>query len=125
MLLKAKCGRRNFKFENFKFEMRCKGSREMRREWRTLRVVWDPALSQWANLCRAPTKKTGRRNRAYGAGFEGAKAKAHRQECVKFQDILYTALSGHPLHSRDGVTQRSTAVEHSLCGSSSRTRLRQ
>ena len=80
---KAKCGRRNFKFENFKFEMRCKGSREMRREWRTLRVVWDPALSQWANLCRAPTKKTGRRNRAYGAGFEGAKAKAHRQECLR------------------------------------------
>jgi len=55
------------------------------------------------------------------------RGKWHRHSCVKFQDILYTytALSGHPLHSRDGVTQRSTSVEHSLCGSSSRTRLRQ
>ena len=57
--------------------MRSKGSREMGREWRTLRIVSDPVLSQWANLCRAPTKKSGRRNRAYGAGFEGAKAKAY------------------------------------------------
>ena len=41
----------------------------MCRERRTLRVVWDPVLSHWANLCRAPTKKSGRRNRAYGAEF--------------------------------------------------------
>jgi hypothetical protein len=40
-------------FETFKFQMRCRCSREMRREWRTLRVVWDPVLSHWANLCRA------------------------------------------------------------------------
>jgi hypothetical protein len=37
----------------------------MRRERKTLRVVWDPVLPHWANLCRA-----------YGAGFGGAKAKA-------------------------------------------------
>jgi hypothetical protein len=45
VLLKAKCGRRNFKFENFKFQMRRKGSREMCRGRKTLRVVWDPVLS--------------------------------------------------------------------------------
>jgi hypothetical protein len=41
----------------------------MRRERKMLRVVWDLVLSHWANLCRAPTKKSGRRNRAYGAEF--------------------------------------------------------
>jgi hypothetical protein len=44
VLLKAKCGRRNFKFENLRFQMRCEGSRERRRGRKTLRVVWDPVL---------------------------------------------------------------------------------
>ena len=30
-----------------------KGSREMHRERKTPRVVWDPALPRWANFCRA------------------------------------------------------------------------
>jgi hypothetical protein len=41
----------------------------MRRERKTLCSVWDPVLPHWTNLCRAPTKKSGRRNRAYGAEF--------------------------------------------------------
>jgi hypothetical protein len=49
----------------------------------------------------------------------------HSHSCVKFQDILYTVLSGHPLHIASQLTQRSTAVDRWVTRSSSRTRLRQ
>ena len=69
--------RREFKIRNLKFQTDgdCKGKGEKKTKARgefaasggRCASSGDPVLSHWANLCRAPTKKSGRKNRAYGA----------------------------------------------------------